>query len=61
MKVNPPLREVEDNEACIQGLNNDTIDAIATDHAPHSSVEKNVVFEEAPPGISGLESAFSIC
>lgn len=60
MKVNPPLREKEDIEACIQGLNNDTIDAIATDHAPHSSAEKNVVFEEAPPGISGLESAFSI-
>jgi len=60
MKVNPPLREKEDVDACIEGLNNDIIDAIATDHAPHSFSEKSVVFEKAPPGISGLESAFSI-
>ncbi len=60
MKVNPPLREAEDIDACIEGLNNDTIDAIATDHAPHTFAEKSVVFEKAPPGISGLESAFAI-
>ena len=60
MKVNPPLREIEDIDACIEGLNNNVIDAIATDHAPHSFSEKNVVFAKAPPGISGLESAFSI-
>ena len=54
-KVNPPLREEEDVEALRQALADGTIDAIATDHAPHSSLEKECEFPEASPGIIGLE------
>lgn len=55
-KVNPPIRDREDVEALIEGLKDGTIDIIATDHAPHSREDK----EKGAPGISGLETAFSI-
>src|SRR5262245_40177446 len=54
-KVNPPLREPEDVEALRAALADGTIDAIATDHAPHSSLEKDCEFAEASPGMIGLE------
>ncbi len=54
-KVNPPLREAEDLEALWAALGDGTLDAIATDHAPHSASEKDVPFDEAPPGMVGLE------
>lgn len=60
-KVNPPLREERDRQAIIAGLLDGTIDAIATDHAPHKASEKDREFALAPNGISGLESAFSLC
>jgi dihydroorotase len=56
-KVNPPLRSKSDKEALIEGLIDGTIDAIATDHAPHSSVEKDVEFDCAAPGMLGFETA----
>jgi dihydroorotase len=56
-KVNPPLRTQKDIEALIQGLRDNVIDAIATDHAPHTEVEKNCEFAYAPFGISILETA----
>jgi len=59
-KVNPPLRGKEDVEAIREGLKNDTIDMIATDHAPHESTSKDVEFDIASFGISGLETAFSL-
>ncbi len=59
-KVNPPLREEEDRLAVIEGLKDGTIDAIATDHAPHTLEEKNREFDVAPFGISGLETAFPL-
>lgn len=59
-KVNPPLRTEEDLRAIIEGLKDDTIDVIATDHAPHHKDEKLQEFDNAPPGISGLETAFSL-
>lgn len=59
-KVNPPLREKADVSAIIKGLQDGTIDAIATDHAPHSVNDKNVEFNYAANGISGLETAFSL-
>jgi dihydroorotase len=58
-KVNPPLRTQDDIQALIEGLKDGTIDAIATDHAPHTRVEKLVEFAEAPFGISGLETALA--
>jgi dihydroorotase len=57
-KVNPPLRTERDVRALIQGLNDNTIDIIATDHAPHTESEKSQSFEMAPFGISGFETAF---
>lgn len=54
-KVNPPLREPEDVEALVAALADGTIDAIATDHAPHSVLEKDCEFSEASPGMIGLE------
>ncbi len=60
MKMNPPLRSSHDREAVRQGLADGTIDVIATDHAPHSSIEKSVEFHQAPNGIIGLETAFSL-
>jgi len=56
-KVNPPLRTEEDIEALIEGLRDGTIDAIATDHAPHTENDKRCEFALAPFGISGLETA----
>jgi dihydroorotase len=60
-KMNPPLRTGADVEALIDALNKDTIDCIATDHAPHAVHEKSVEFEYAPFGIIGLELAFPVC
>ena len=59
-KMNPPLREEEDRLAIIKGLQDGTIDMIATDHAPHSSEEKKKPITEAPSGIIGLETALSL-
>jgi len=59
-RVNPPLRTEHDRRAVIQGLADGTIDAIATDHAPHSRAEKETEWDSAPPGIIGLETAFSL-
>jgi dihydroorotase len=60
-KMNPPLRSERDREAMLEGLADGTIDAIATDHAPHHSDEKCVEFAHAPFGIVGLETAVPIC
>lgn len=57
LKMNPPLREESDREALIEGLRDGTIDAIATDHAPHAEFEKRKDFSSAPFGITGLETA----
>ena len=57
--MNPPLRSEEDRQALIEGLRDGTIDCIATDHAPHAREEKEVPFEEAPMGTTGLETAFA--
>jgi dihydroorotase len=59
-KMNPPLREMVDRDAMIQGLADGSIDAIATDHAPHHYDEKEVEFDRAPFGIVGLETAVSL-
>jgi dihydroorotase len=59
-KVMPPLRTAADQEALLEALADGTIDAIATDHAPHSPVEKDVEFECAAPGMLGLETALPI-
>lgn len=59
-KMNPPLREEEDRLAIIKGLQDGTIDMIATDHAPHSAEEKAKPITEAPSGIVGLETALSL-
>jgi dihydroorotase len=56
-KMNPPLRTEQDKEAVCQGLADGTIDVIATDHAPHSLIEKAVEFDQAANGIIGLETA----
>src|ERR1700675_2330404 len=61
VKMNPPLREEADRDAILQGLADGSIDAIATDHAPHHQDEKNVEFDRAPFGITGLETAVSLC
>jgi dihydroorotase len=59
LKMNPPLRTEADRQALIQGLRDGTIDCIATDHAPHAREEKEVPFEQAPMGTTGLETAFA--
>jgi dihydroorotase len=59
MKMNPPLGDEDDRQALIVGLKDGTIDCIATDHAPHARDEKEVPFEQAPMGTTGLESAFA--
>ncbi len=61
VKMNPPLREAADREALLQGLADGSVDVIATDHAPHHSDEKHVEFDQAPFGITGLETAVSLC
>jgi dihydroorotase len=59
-KVNPPLRTAEDVAAVVDGLCDGTIDAIATDHAPHAPEAKDVPFDTAPPGMLGLQTALPI-
>jgi dihydroorotase len=59
-KCNPPLRTAADRAALQEGLRDGTIDAIATDHAPHSSIEKDVEFEQAAFGMIGLETAIPL-
>jgi dihydroorotase len=59
-KMNPPLRVEADRRAVINGLLDGTVDCIATDHAPHASYEKEVEFERAPNGITGLETALGL-
>ena len=59
-KVNPPLRTGQDTLALVQGLREGIIDIIATDHAPHSAVDKACTFQEAAFGISGLETTFGL-
>jgi dihydroorotase len=58
-KMNPPLRAEEDRQSLIEGLRSGIIDCIATDHAPHARDEKEVPFEQAPMGTTGLETAFA--
>jgi dihydroorotase len=59
LKMNPPLRTEADRQALIEGLKSGVIDCIATDHAPHARDEKEVPFEQAPMGTTGLETAFA--
>jgi dihydroorotase len=59
MKMNPPLRDADDRAALVEAVREGTIAAIATDHAPHSPEEKDVPFEAAPFGVTGLETAFA--
>ena len=59
-KMNPPLRTEADRQALIGAVRSGTIDCIATDHAPHTSNEKEVPFEQASMGVTGLETAFSV-
>lgn len=59
-KMMPPLRSEADREALIAGLESGIIDAVATDHAPHAALEKEVPFEDAPNGVLGLEWAASV-
>jgi dihydroorotase len=58
-KMNPPLRHESDRQALIDGLRDGTIECIATDHAPHQAEEKDVPFEQAAMGVTGLETAFA--
>ena len=60
MKVNPPLRSAQDVESIKEGLKEGVLDVIATDHAPHSSLEKDVEFDYASPGMVGLETALPL-
>jgi dihydroorotase len=59
LKMNPPLRSADDRAALIEGLRDGTIGSVATDHAPHARHEKEVPFEAAPFGVTGLETAFA--
>jgi dihydroorotase len=59
MKMNPPLRAERDRKAIVDALRDGTLDCIATDHAPHARDEKEVPFEQAPMGTTGLETAFA--
>jgi len=59
-KMYPPLRSPEDVVAVVDALRDGTIDAVATDHAPHAAAEKDVPFEEAPRGVIGLETAAAV-
>ena len=60
-KMNPPLRSAADRDAMIEAILDGVVDAIATDHAPHAAHEKEVEFENAPNGITGLETALGLC
>jgi dihydroorotase len=59
VKMNPPLRSADDRTALVEALRDGTIAAVATDHAPHARHEKEVPFEAAPFGVTGLETAFA--
>ncbi len=59
VKMNPPLRAEQDRVALLDAVRDGTIEAIATDHAPHAVHEKEVPFEAAPFGVTGLETAFA--
>ena len=59
-RVNPPLRGEDDKEALIAGLRDGTIDAIATDHAPHTREDKDQEFDQAPNGMAGLETSVGV-
>ncbi|HEY1911842.1 MAG TPA: dihydroorotase [Vicinamibacterales bacterium] len=61
VKMNPPLREAADRDAMLTGIADGSVDVIATDHAPHAFDEKHVEFDRAPFGITGLETAVSLC
>jgi len=61
VKMNPPLREDADRDAMLAGIADGSVDVIATDHAPHHYDEKRVEFDHAPFGITGLETAVSLC
>lgn len=58
-KMNPPLRSEADRQALIEGLRDGTVECVATDHAPHAAEEKEVPFEQAAMGVTGLETAFA--
>ena len=58
-KMNPPLRSEADRQALIEGLRDGTIECVATDHAPHAAEEKEVPYEQAAMGVTGLETAFA--
>jgi dihydroorotase len=60
LKMNPPLRGEEDRRALIDALRDGAITAVASDHAPHAAHEKDAPFEEAPFGVTGLETAFAV-
>src|SRR5581483_8560041 len=60
VKMNPPLRAETDRIALVEALRDGTIEAVATDHAPHARHEKEVPFEAAPFGVTGLETAFAV-
>jgi dihydroorotase len=60
VKMNPPLRAESDRVALLDALRDGTIEAIATDHAPHARHEKDAPFEAAPFGVTGLETAFAV-
>src|SRR5262249_61533862 len=59
-KMSPPLRSEEDRAALIEAVRDGTIDAIATDHAPHHSDEKMLDYDQAPSGVVGLETALAV-
>jgi dihydroorotase len=59
-KMNPPLRSEEDVEAIIEGIADGTLNILCSDHAPHASYEKEVEFDQAPFGITGLETEFAV-
>jgi dihydroorotase len=59
LKMNPPLRSAADRSALVAAVREGTIQAVATDHAPHARHEKDVPFESAPFGVTGLETAFA--
>jgi dihydroorotase len=61
LKMNPPLRSEQHRRAILEGIADGTVDVIATDHAPHHFDEKNVEFDLAPFGVTGLETAFAVC
>jgi dihydroorotase len=58
-KMNPPLRSEDDRQALIEALRDGTIECVATDHAPHAAEEKDVPYEQAAMGVTGLETAFA--